>query len=42
VKLLTQDCSQITEGKLDVEPDAVKAVDGIVAHIESRRKKLGI
>jgi len=32
----------VTGGVLSVEPDAVKAVDGIVAHIESRRKKLGI
>jgi carbon-monoxide dehydrogenase catalytic subunit len=42
VKLLTQDLPGVTGGVLSVEPDAVKAVDGIVAHIESRRKKLGI
>jgi len=42
VKLLTQDCVQVTGGKLDMEPDAVKAVEGISAHIESKRKKLGI
>ncbi|MEE9152267.1 MAG: anaerobic carbon-monoxide dehydrogenase catalytic subunit, partial [Thermoplasmata archaeon] len=42
VKLLTQDCKQVTGGVLNVETDAVKAVDGILAHIEANRKKLGI
>lgn len=42
VKLLTQDCEQVTGGKLGVEKDCVKAVDGIQNHIESKRKKLGI
>jgi len=42
VKLLTQDCKGVTGGLLSVEPDAVKAVEGIMAHIESNRKKLGI
>jgi carbon-monoxide dehydrogenase catalytic subunit len=42
VKLLTQDCKEVTGGVLDVETDAVKAVDGILAHIEEKRKKLGI
>jgi len=42
VRLLTQDLPGVTGGVLSVEPDAVKAVDGIVAHIESRRRKLGI
>jgi carbon-monoxide dehydrogenase catalytic subunit len=42
VKLLTQDLPGVTGGVLSVEPDAVKAVDGIVAHIEAKRKKLGI
>jgi len=42
VKLLTQDLKNVTGGLLNVEPDAVKAVDGIMAHIESNRKKLGI
>ncbi|MHA1143549.1 MAG: anaerobic carbon-monoxide dehydrogenase catalytic subunit [Candidatus Helarchaeota archaeon] len=42
VKLLTQDCEQVTGGILDVEMDAVKAADNILAHIESKRKKLGI
>jgi carbon-monoxide dehydrogenase catalytic subunit len=42
VKLLTQQCKDVTGGLLDVETDAVKAVDGIEAHIEAKRKKLGI
>ncbi|MDD5223458.1 MAG: anaerobic carbon-monoxide dehydrogenase catalytic subunit [bacterium] len=42
VKLLTQDLPGVTGGILNVEKDAVKAVDGIFAHIESKRKKLGL
>ena len=42
VKLLTDDCRGVTGGVLSVETDAVKAVEGIHAHIESRRKKLGL
>jgi len=42
VKLLTQDCPQVTGGLLSVETDHVKAVDGMMAHIEAKRKKLGI
>jgi carbon-monoxide dehydrogenase catalytic subunit len=42
VKLLTQDCKGVTGGLLNMETDAVKAVDGILAHIEANRKKLGI
>lgn len=42
VKLLTEDCQQITGGRLNVEKDPIKAVDTIVAHIERTRKKLGI
>jgi len=42
VKLLTQDCAQVTGGLLNVETDHVKAVDGMLAHIEAKRKKLGI
>ncbi len=42
VKLLTEDCKNVTGGLLNVETDAVKAVDGILAHIEANRKKLGI
>jgi carbon-monoxide dehydrogenase catalytic subunit len=42
VKLLTEDCRDITGGILSVETDAVKAADGILNHIEAKRKKLGI
>lgn len=42
VKLLTEDCRKVTGGVMSVETDAVKAVEGIAAHIESRRKKLGL
>jgi carbon-monoxide dehydrogenase catalytic subunit len=42
VKLLTEDLKGITGGILSVEPDAVLAVDGIAAHIEEKRKELGI
>jgi carbon-monoxide dehydrogenase catalytic subunit len=42
VKLLTEDCKNITGGVLNVERDAVKASDEILVHIESQRKKLGI
>lgn len=42
VKLLTQDCKQVTGGVMNVEQDPVKAADGILDHIESNRKKLGV
>jgi carbon-monoxide dehydrogenase catalytic subunit len=42
VKLLTVDCKDVTGGLLNVETDAVKAVDAILDHIEAKRKKLGI
>ena len=42
VKLLTEDCKQVTGGVLDFEKDPVKAVDNILSHIEANRKKLGI
>jgi carbon-monoxide dehydrogenase catalytic subunit len=42
VKLLTEDCKDVTGGQLDVETDPVKAADKILANIESKRKKLGI
>ena len=42
VKLLTEDCKEVTGGQLNVETDPVKAVDEILASIESKRKKLGI
>jgi len=39
---LTEDCKDVTGGILRVETDAVEAVDGILAHIEAKRKKLGL
>jgi carbon-monoxide dehydrogenase catalytic subunit len=42
VKLLTRDVREVTGGQLSVETDAVKAAEGIAAHIEAKRKKLGI
>ncbi|MHA1267039.1 MAG: anaerobic carbon-monoxide dehydrogenase catalytic subunit [Candidatus Helarchaeota archaeon] len=42
VKLLTEDCINITGGLLNVEPDPIKAVDAILAHIEAKRTKLGL
>jgi hydroxylamine reductase (hybrid-cluster protein) len=32
----------VTGGMLSVETDHMKAVDGILAHIEEKRKKIGI
>ena len=42
VKLLTEDIEGMLGGKLAVEADPVAAVDGIEAHILSKRKALGI
>ncbi|WP_406655999.1 anaerobic carbon-monoxide dehydrogenase catalytic subunit [Methanolobus sp. ZRKC2] len=42
VKLLTEDCKEITGGLLNVETDASKAVDLMMEHIEDKREKLGI
>ncbi|MFX1298004.1 MAG: carbon monoxide dehydrogenase, partial [Promethearchaeota archaeon] len=42
VKLLTQDCIDVTGGLLNVETDPIKAADAILNHIEAKRKKLGI
>jgi len=42
VKLLTEDCKEVTGGLLNVETDPVKAVDAILAHIEGNRRRLGI
>ncbi len=42
VKLLTQDSKQVTGGLLHVEKDSAKAADSILAHIEEKRKKIGI
>lgn len=42
VKLLTEGCRDVTGGRLDMEKDPVKAVEGMLDHIEAKRKKLGI
>ena len=42
VKLLTEDLKDLTGGMLSVETDYMKAVDGILAHIEEKRKKIGM
>jgi len=42
VKLLTQDCKDVTGGVMNVETDAKKAVDAMMDHIEMNRSKLGI
>jgi len=42
VKLLTQDCREVTGGVLDVETDAAKAAENILSHIEECRKKIGL
>ncbi|MFW9865843.1 MAG: anaerobic carbon-monoxide dehydrogenase catalytic subunit [Candidatus Thorarchaeota archaeon] len=42
VKLLTVDCKDITGGILHIETDPILAVDTMLEHIESNRKKLGI
>ena len=42
VKLLTEDCKDITGGILHVEKDAKEAVNAMLDHIENNRKKLGI
>ncbi len=41
-KVLTSDVEALTGGKVLVEPDTVKAADGIEAHIDSKRKALGL
>ena len=42
VKLLTEDCKDVTGGILHVETDTKAAVDAMLEHIESNRKKLDI
>ncbi len=42
VKLLTEDCKNLTGGILHVETDPIQAVDQMLDHIEKNRKKLGI
>lgn len=42
VKLLTEDLEEITGGKIAVETDMIEAANGIEAHINSKRKGLGL
>ncbi len=42
VQILTSDISKILGGRLYVEPDPLKAVEGILSHIDEKRKNLGI
>lgn len=42
VRLLTAELAEITGGTLSIESDASKAAEGMLEHIESKRKKLGI
>jgi carbon-monoxide dehydrogenase catalytic subunit len=42
VKLLTQDCPEVTGGILNVDKDPIQAVEAMLNHIEGKRKKLGI
>jgi len=41
-KLLTEDFEKITGGKWAYEPDPIKAADLMIAHIDSKRKALGL
>ncbi|MHC1591896.1 MAG: anaerobic carbon-monoxide dehydrogenase catalytic subunit [Candidatus Helarchaeales archaeon] len=42
LKLLLEDCKNVTGGVVNVETDAEKAAELILEHIENNRKKLGI
>ena len=42
VKLLAQDCPDVTGGVFHIETDPVSAVEGMLSHIESKRKQIGI
>lgn len=42
VRLLTEECRDMTGGVLNVETGADRAADGILTHIEANRKKLGL
>ncbi len=42
VKLLTEDCREVTGGQLHLENDPEEAAANMLSHIESNRKKLGI
>jgi carbon-monoxide dehydrogenase catalytic subunit len=42
VKLLTNDCKDVTGGVLHVETDTIQAVNAMLNHIEEKRNKLGL
>ncbi len=42
VRLLTEECKEVTGGILSVEKDPEAAADAILAHMEAKRQKLGI
>ncbi|HEX2966847.1 MAG TPA: anaerobic carbon-monoxide dehydrogenase catalytic subunit [Syntrophorhabdaceae bacterium] len=42
IDLLTTGAKELTGGTMNVQTDPVKAVDEIVAHIEEKRRKIGI
>ncbi len=42
MELLTEGCREVTGGVLRVETDAVEAVEGMLGHIEEKRKALGL
>ncbi len=42
VKLLTEDCAEVTGGVMRLEKDAAEAAENMLAHIETKRKKLGL
>ena len=42
VELLTSGCRELTGGQLHLEKDPVEAAENMLAHIEERRKALGI
>ena len=41
VKLLAHDCKNVTRGVLNVDDDAIKAVEAILTHIEEKRGIVG-
>jgi carbon-monoxide dehydrogenase catalytic subunit len=42
VELLTSGCRELTGGQLHLEKDPVEAAEGMLSHIEEKRKALGI
>ena len=41
-KVLTEDIEGLTGGKFYVEPDPIKAAEGILRHVDAKRKSLGL